>query len=122
MVNMNLKFLKMSTFKSTLRCILHHRNDFTFEYLHEFSAKNKIVTWGSSKGTRRSYLMQKTNTQKSRVTFPLKGDLLIDATFKPPSISLDSPLNSNFLPPVRPGVVFGLANQILLQNSRDNVP
>ena len=67
--------------------------------------------------------MQKTlNTKKSRVTVPLKGDLLIDATFIPLSVSLDSPLNSNFLPPVRPGVVFGLANQIYLKNSRDNVP
>ena len=61
----------MYFFHSTPRCILRHGNDFIFEYLHEFSAKIKIIPGERGKGERRTNLMQNINTQKSRDTAPL---------------------------------------------------
>ena len=43
MMTMNLKFFKVCSIQSTPLCILHHGNDFIFEYFHEYLAKIKIV-------------------------------------------------------------------------------
>jgi len=44
MINMNLKFFNVHSFKSILRCILHCRYDFIFEYLGEYSVKIENVS------------------------------------------------------------------------------
>ena len=53
----------------TSRCIIHH-GMVTLRCI--YSRQKTKPSHGTSKGTRRSYLMQKTNTQKSRDTVPLK--------------------------------------------------
>ena len=58
---------------AVLRCIIHHWDDFLSIISLIFRKKSKS-SLGTSNGTRRSYLMKKTNTQKSCDTVPLKTE------------------------------------------------